>query len=167
MNRVTICNIALLVALSTGSELSAAENLNVVSPQKRQELINETKRVLATKELSLLGRNPFHAEASIDAAPGPSLPDSPSVASPNTSTVVPLSARDLLQRIATSPSLKPSGYFVLSGQPTLVFGQKRVKAGNFLTITFEGVEYTVEIVSIDRPNFTLRLNREEFTRPIK
>jgi hypothetical protein len=48
-----------------------------------------------------------------------------------------------------------------------VFGQKRVKAGGFLTITFEGNEYTLEIASIERPNFTLRLNREEFTRPIK
>jgi len=49
----------------------------------------------------------------------------------------------------------------------LVFGQKRVKAGGLLTITFEGNEYTLEIVSIAPPNFTLRLNREEFTRPIK
>ena len=34
-------------------------------------------------------------------------------------------------------------------------------------ITFEGNQYTLEITSIDRTNFTLRLNREEFTRTIK
>jgi hypothetical protein len=68
---------------------------------------------------------------------------------------------------AIGASLKPSGSVTLGGEPTLIFGEKRVKAGGFLTITFEGSEYTLEIVSIDRPNFTLRLNREEFTRPIK
>ena len=34
-------------------------------------------------------------------------------------------------------------------------------------ITFEGTEYTVEVTAIENNNFTLRLNREEFTRPIK
>jgi len=76
-----------------------------------------------------------------------------------------LNVDELLQAIATS--LKPSGYIVLGGQPSISFGQKRVKAGGVLTITFEGNQYTLEIVSIDRTNFTLRLNREEFTRTIK
>ena len=79
--------------------------------------------------------------------------------------VAPKTDRDILQAIAAS--LKPTGNFVLSGQPTLVFGQKRVKAGGLVTITFEGTEYTLEITAIERTSFTLRLNREEFTRPIK
>jgi hypothetical protein len=37
-----------------------------------------------------------------------------------------------------------------SGTPSISFGQKRVKAGGVLTITFEGNQYTLEIVSIDR-----------------
>jgi hypothetical protein len=73
--------------------------------------------------------------------------------------------RELVEAIAKS--LKPSGYIVLGGQASLSFGQKRVKAGGILTITFEGSQYTLEITSIDRTNFTLRLNREEFTRTIK
>lgn len=77
----------------------------------------------------------------------------------------PKGPRGLLESIAAS--LKPSGYFVIGGQPTLVFGQKRVKAGGTLTINFEGREYTLEVVALDRTNFTLRLDREEFTRPIK
>ena len=68
---------------------------------------------------------------------------------------------------AIATSLKPSGYIVLGGQPSVSFGQKRVKAGGILTITFEGNQYTLEVVSIDRTNFTLRLNREEFTRTLK
>lgn len=77
----------------------------------------------------------------------------------------PRSDREILAAIAAS--LRPSGNFVLGGQQTLIFGQKRVKAGMPLTINFEGTEYTLEITAIDRANFTLRLNREEITRPIK
>jgi ribosomal 50S subunit-recycling heat shock protein len=79
--------------------------------------------------------------------------------------VSPKTDRDIVRAIASS--LKPTGNFILAGQPTLVFGQKRVKAGSLLTITFEGTEYTLEITAIERTSFTLRLNREEFTRPIK
>jgi hypothetical protein len=77
----------------------------------------------------------------------------------------PRSDREILAAIAVN--LRPSGNFVLGGQQTLIFGQKRVKAGMPLTINFEGTEYTLEITAIDRANFTLRLNREEITRPIK
>jgi hypothetical protein len=76
----------------------------------------------------------------------------------------PRSNRDVLQAIGTS--LKPR-YLELGGQRILFFGQKRVKAGDMLTINFEGTDYALEIVSIEKPNFTLRLNRDEFTRPIK
>ena len=69
--------------------------------------------------------------------------------------------------VAIAANLKPSGFFVLGDEPTLVFGQKRVKAGGTVSIRFEDTDYTLEIVSIELPNFTLRLNREEFTRPIK
>jgi hypothetical protein len=134
----------------------------VVSPSKRQDSLAQAKSLLGEKTFSLGAKNPFNpegfGEGRGEVSPGPA-PSNPTVPSG------PRSGRDLLQAIGAS--LKPTGFFVLSGEPTLVFGQKRVKAGGLLTITFEGSEYTLEIVSIDRPNFTLRLNREEFTRPIK
>lgn len=77
----------------------------------------------------------------------------------------PRSDRELLATLAGA--IRPSGYFVIGGVPTLVFGQKRVKAGDPLTINFEGSDYTLTVTAIDRTSFTLRLNREEFTRPIK
>jgi hypothetical protein len=168
MNKATLSALTLLATICCGIILDAAENSNVISPLKRQELIDQTKGFLAAKELSALGKNPFQSDATQETAPVSTQSESTIVATTDTvSKGGPAGPRDLLQAIATSASLKPTGFFVLGGQPTLVFGQKRVKAGNFLTITFEGAEYTVEIVSIDRPNFTLRLNREEFTRPIK
>ncbi len=111
--------------------------------------------MLAVREVPASVADPFHSEAFGDAK-APDKPGTPISIAPK----IPV-----LEAIAQR--LKPSGYFVLGGQPTLVFGEKRVKAGGFLTITFEGTEYTLEITAIDRANFTLRLNREEFTRPIK
>ncbi len=160
-------------AIALSGRIFAAEGEAVVAPQKRQEVLDQAKAILAPKNPAPIGKDPFHSEAyaaSIAGAArgseGPPTPSGDSAATRSAPTG-PRNARDLLQAIATSPSLKPSGFFVLSGEPTLIFGQKRVKAGGFLTITFEGAEYTLEIVSITTPNFTLRLNREEFTRPIK
>ena len=176
MKKLMSCRILILAALTMVRTAYGAEAEMVVSPAKRQEILDQTKMLLVSKGQVPPGKDPFHPEAydeSMSTNTGNADKGSTGVGEnketkeQGTVAVGPRTPHDLLQAIATSPSLKPSGYFVLGGQPTLVFGQKRVKAGGFLTITFEGTEYAIEIVSVDRPNFTLRLNREEFTRPIK
>ncbi|MBL9216492.1 MAG: hypothetical protein JNG83_13530 [Opitutaceae bacterium] len=150
----TIVRYAFLVSagLVAGSVLAQSESVSL--PARRLEAIEQAKKLVAIREVVPLTANPFDAQdAQAAVAPTPNAG----------STYTP--PANLIQAIATS--LKPSGYFVLGGEPTLVFGQKRVKAGGTLTITFEGNEYVLEITKIDRTNFTLRLNREEFTRPIK
>jgi hypothetical protein len=140
----------------------------IMSPAKRAEALEEARSLLAPKPIPASQANPFFSETFNDVRTGGA---ATSGGAPETATAAvagpagPKSGRDLLQAIAGS--LKPSGYFVLGGTPTLVFGQKRVKAGGLLTVTYEGKEYTLEVTSLDRTNFTLRLNREEFTRPIK
>jgi hypothetical protein len=144
----------------------------VLNPVKRQQSLEQGKALVATREVTPITVDPFHpaAFAEVVAGAGRATGGTPSTTpgggepTPRTPTG-PRNDHELLQAIATS--LKPSGYIVLGGQPSISFGQKRVKAGGVLTITFEGNQYTLEIVSIDRTNFTLRLNREEFTRTIK
>jgi hypothetical protein len=76
-----------------------------------------------------------------------------------------VSDRDTLARIA--PVITPSGTFMLpGGEPVLVFGSKKVKTGTHFTVTVSGQDYDLELVRIDRTTYTLRLNREEITRPI-
>jgi len=162
--------LAAFVASALAGQAYAAEGEMVVNPLRRQEVLDQTKNLLAPKTPAPVGKDPFHPEAYAESisgnARGPEGSQTPGESgTPRSSPSGPRSPRDLLQTIAAS--LKTTGFFVLGGEPTLVFGQKRVKAGGFLTITFEGAEYTLEIVSIERPNFTLRLNREVFTRPIK
>jgi len=132
---------------------------DVVSPAKRQEVLDAAKKLLTARKTSPIAVDPFHSEKFADMIAGPRAPVAgPVVVSPRTD-------RDILQAIAAN--LKPSGNFVMDGESILLFGQKRVKAGDHLTITFEGAEYALEIAAIERTSFTLRLNREEFTRPIK
>jgi hypothetical protein len=160
----------LLVLLAGGmgfAQARAAEG-EVLSPTVRQQALDNAKKLLAPREISAPAADPFHSEAYNElvgmVGKTPSTSTGGGATGPATPTG-PRTGRDQLQAIAAG--LKPSGYIVLGGQPTLLFGQKRVKAGGSVTITFEGTEYTVEITSIVSPNFTLRLNREEFTRPIK
>jgi hypothetical protein len=75
------------------------------------------------------------------------------------------SDRETLARIA--PQVTPNGTLQLPGGETvLVFGSKKVRVGTHLTVTFGNQEYDLELVRIDRTTYTLRLNREEITRPI-
>jgi hypothetical protein len=140
----------------------------VLSPAKRQEALDRGKSIVAPREVVAVVVDPFHPAAFAETVASlgrlPGVTPSTSGGTETTPTG-PRNDRDLLQAIAQS--LKPSGYIVLGNQPSLSFGQKRVKPGGTLTITFEGNQYTLEILTIDRTNFTLRLNREEFTRTIK
>jgi len=148
--------------IAGGVALIAAEPSDVPLPAKRAEALAQVTALQAAKKTAPEVPNPFYPPAflgSVEAARPAATTDAAVV------PAGPQSARDLLQAIAEN--MKPSGYFVLGGQQTLVFGQKRVRAGGLLTVTYEGTEYTLEITAIDRTNFTLRLNREEFTRPIK
>lgn len=142
----------------------------IVPPAKRTAVLEQARDLLAQKTPPARVANPFFTEAFTEVLTGARNTDAGAAGAPGDAAARPEAAgsrngRDLLPSIAQS--LKPSGYFVFGGVPHLSFGQKRVKPGGLLTINYEGKDYTLEVVSIDRTHFTLRLNREEFTRPIK
>ena len=142
--------------------VSAVVQAQAVSkPEVRQNALSTAEALLQIKQPSVPvdSIDPFNSVGYSQAMglARPSVTDGPR-AGPRTD-------RDILNAIGAQ--LKPSGNFIIGGQQTLIFGQKRVKAGMPMTINFEGTEYTIEITAIDRTSFTLRLNREELTRPIK
>jgi len=164
---------ALLAAVAVAADVPP-----VVAPATRTASLATAKQLLAAKDGAAPANlaDPFHSEAFTEfASTAGTAAVGNTTAGPSGSAVAgagstarsggPRNARDLLAAIGDA--LKPSGYIVMGGQPSLSFGQKRVKPGGTLTITFEGAEYTVEVTAIDRANFTLRLNNEEYTRPIK
>jgi hypothetical protein len=73
--------------------------------------------------------------------------------------------RQVLEAVA--PHIAPSGVVTqVDGSPMLLLGEKKLKVGDYLTITFEGTVYMVEVSAISHSSFTLRLNKEEITQPI-
>lgn len=77
----------------------------------------------------------------------------------------PTTDSDLLQLI--SSRVAPSGTLILGGEPMLVFGKKRLRVGDHLTVTYDDRDYDLELIGITRTTFSLRLNANEITRPIK
>lgn len=77
----------------------------------------------------------------------------------------PSTDRELLQLIAER--ITPSGTLILGGEPMLIFGQKRLRVGDRLTVSYDGQDYDIELTAIDRIAFTIRLNHDEITRQIK
>jgi hypothetical protein len=154
--------LATLGFFAAGS-LATAEESPVLSPTARKEAVAKADALLSQKPLGLPANanDPFHSDAFAEAS-GHVVH---ATADPGLVKTGPRTDHDILAGIASG--LKPTGNFVIGGQPTLFFGQKRVKPGTTLTINFEGAEYIVEITAIDHTSFTLRLNREEYTRPIK
>jgi hypothetical protein len=72
--------------------------------------------------------------------------------------------REVLAAIA--PHVKPSGVVQVGGSPMLLLREKKLKVGDYLTITFEGNDYVIKLSAISHSSFTLRLNKEEITQPI-
>ena len=89
----------------------------------------------------------------------------PSAEAATTGPAKPFGDREILAALA--PLIKPTGTFTMNSERLLMFGKKKLKAGDRLTVNYEGQDYTLELVNIDRTNFTLRFNHEEITRPIK
>jgi hypothetical protein len=137
--------------------LKAGPNLmsDIVPPQKRAVMVETAERLakLSTDDLAAPAdiRNPFNAasEGKIDAILNR-----------------PASDKDLLALLADQ--LKPTGTMGIGDSLMLLRkGQKGVKVGDKLTLSFDGTPYTVEVIEVTTTNFSLRFNQAEITRPIK
>jgi len=157
--RVTLtCVVFSVVAIG-----ASAQTRNVSTPLARQGVIKTVETLLAEKG------NPTPASAEIKDPFNPSEQDLREDYDPNAvkevKQVVRKSDADLLQDIAKQ--IQPTGSVTLGGEPYLLFGEKRQKKGDKVSVTYDGVEYVVEIISIANKQFRLRYNNEEMVRPIK
>ncbi|MBK9992213.1 MAG: hypothetical protein IPP19_16180 [Verrucomicrobia bacterium] len=150
-----IRSLAVLVFLMFGFAAAKAAPSDIAPPQKRAVTVETAEHLakLATDDLTAPAdiRNPFNA------------------ASEGRIEVVlnrPASDKELLAILADQ--LKPTG--VMGREDALVLllkGQKGVKVGDRLTLSFDGTPYTVELIEVTRTNFSLRFNQAEIIRPIK
>lgn len=150
-----------VVGAAVSGALAAVAQTGAISPSgKRAEVLARLDAVLAQIELppvKVAGlKDPFHPAAA-DLRESVAPRDSAPVASRSENELVTLLAA----------KLQPTGTFVIGGEPFLLFGEKRQKKGDKLTLVHEGVEYAIEIVNIENNQFRIRYKNEETTRPVK
>jgi len=155
----TLACILLLIAVPVG--LTAQVESDIASPQKRMAVLDLVRRLLTTK--------PVEGGAAEIAQNNPFIPKQPATESQESSVspvpVTGLGDHDLLTTIAAN--IAPSGTIKLGDTQILLFGQKKLKVGDSIPIIFQGTTYELQITNIERTSYTLRLNKEEITRPIK
>jgi hypothetical protein len=67
---------------------------------------------------------------------------------------------------AVAAKINPTGIVRIGGEYFLLFGQKRLKVGDILTINYKNQSYPIIISAIKNNQFTVRLNGEEIVKSI-
>ena len=157
------CLIVLIAAGSAAALASGAgERVDVHPLPRRQATLDAAARLVAKRESTEWGsvRNLFAVPGAVAAAPtpGPSSVSTPALPREKTTT----------QRLAEiAAQLTPTGSVMIGGQPYLLFGEKRLKEGDSVTIAFDGADHVLTVARIERNQFTLRYHDAEYTRPIR
>ena len=142
---LTILGLSFLVA-------TAAADSDLATPEQRQQSVDQAIALVRPVAPALLPtdlKNPFTlSRDSKDTGASKQLAGD----------------RQVLEAVA--PHIVPSGVVQVGDSPILLLGEKKLKVGDYLTITFAGSEYMVELSAISHSSFTLRLNKEEITQPI-
>ena len=157
-------NLSYLFLVVATPVLMSAGTSDLVTPQKRMATLDVARTLLTSKPVDgiveeAIAKNPFNPVQLAPVNTGPVI-EQVAVSQPTA-----MADREKLERISTQ--IKPSGMAKIGDTAILLFSQKKFKVGDTLPIVFEGVTYDIQITSIDRTSFTLRLNNEEITRPIK
>jgi len=142
--------------------LCDARASDILSPQKRMVTVDLARTLLTAKSTELSAeeiaqKNPFNP-----VQPAIAIQPQGVVAS---GAVQGLSGHDLLVKLAER--VTPSGTMKFGDVHLLLFGQKKIKVGATIPIVFQGITYELQVTSIERISYALRLNNEEIIRPIK
>ena len=157
-----------LFALAPRSLAKSASDL--VPPEKRRATVQQALRLAQPAALAPLPAGlpqPFNPPGFEQADPEETraLAAAQAAAVTAATPVKPTTDRELLVHIAAR--IQPSGTLHLGDDTLLIFGKKRLRPGDRITVTYDGLDYELELATVDQSTFTLRLNKEEFTRSLK
>ncbi len=165
----TLLAIALVVFVQTPCAL-AKPTSDLVSPEHRRGAVQQALQLARPAPLAALSASlpqPFNPPGfeQADSEEVRALAVAQAAAATVATPAKPATDRELLVHIAAR--IQPSGTFRVGDSTFLLFGQKRLRPGDILTISYDGHDYQLELAAIDQSTFTLRLNQEEYTRPLK
>jgi hypothetical protein len=102
------------------------------------------------------GGPPASGKAPIGGAPTPGVVVQPAG---------PVGDREILEKLAAQ--INPSGMVIVRGAPRLMIANKPFEVGTRFGVNYNGQDYELELIAIDRTTFSLRFRKEEITRPIR
>ncbi|ACB73930.1 hypothetical protein Oter_0640 [Opitutus terrae PB90-1] len=162
--------IAAVIGLAVVARVHAAAAADISTSEKRRPSLELAERLAQPPNLAPLPGelvHPFNPAAFGQPDPEElrAIAAAQAAAQAAQTATKPTTDREFLQVIAAR--IMPSGTVIIGDEPWLIFGKKRLRVGDRLTVAYDGQDYQLELAGIDRTNFTLRLNRDEITRPIK
>jgi hypothetical protein len=89
----------------------------------------------------------------------------PEVVAPPVEPAPALGGPELLASLAAR--IPATGTVSLGGEPMLLLGQKRLKVGDTVTISFEGQSYELSIAAVTSTAFTVKRGENIHTRPVR
>lgn len=155
-----------LVGSLLGVAEVAAQRSDLLPVQRRAASVDLAARIVEPRSAPALPtalNNPFAPEGFDQ--PDPSEDGGMSAPAQAGTGPAVRTSRDTLEVIAAN--ITPSGTISLRGEPILLFGSKQVRVGEELVVTYDGATYVLVVTAIQNISFTVRLNNEELTRPIK
>lgn len=159
---------ALAVGALTCSAFAAKATPDLTPAPRRQSAVDTAIRLAnrtAPPDLPATIISPFNPTGFDLAEPDPTAAAALQRAAGGATAAAPLTTRDILETLAKR--LNPSGTIVVDRKPLLLIDRNRFEVGTKFVVTYEGREYELQLISIDRTTFTLRYRGEEITRPIK
>ena len=132
---------------------------DIAPPKQREELVSSALQALSARSATVVVP---------DAPPDPfQWPAEPEVVDNTPPEVVapPVMGSDLLAKLAAL--IPVTGTVNIGGQPILLLGQKRLKLGDTVTISFDGQNYDLSIAGIAPTSFTVKRGNLTYTRPTR
>lgn len=162
--------VGLALLLATGLQAAKPAASDILPPDSRRAVIEKAGRLAhpaAPAPLPSEIVTPFAPPGfeQPDASESRERPAGRPGADGKAAPAAPPTDRELLAAVAAR--IPTTGTIILGGKPLLISGTNRIEAGSRFTVIYNGQEYELELVAIDRTTFTVRFKGEEFTRPIK
>jgi hypothetical protein len=133
---------------------------DISPPKQREALVSSALKVLAVRSEPVsvpdVPPDPFH---------WPAEPEAVVEETPAEVVGPPVMGSDLLAKLAAQ--IPVTGTVNIGGQPILLLGQKRLKVGDTVTISFEGQSYDLSIAGIAPTSFTVKRGELIHTRPTR
>jgi hypothetical protein len=138
-----------------------AQAADISLPKQREVAVAAAEKLLATRtETANLGENvasPFDWPAAPEIAQTETVVQAPVASAPGVNTA------EFLSKLAAQ--IPATGIAFIGDQGILLLGQKRLKVGDTISISFEGQSYELSIAAISNASFTVKRGGLLHTRP--